>query len=85
MQAEKARAEASDEAAMPFETHRMMAEHMNYEDSIRSAILDEKLNTQAAVTDTAIQFADIFATRRLFPIWKGMMSVSTASWVKARS
>ena len=44
--AEKARAEAGDEAAMLFETHQMMAE--------------EKMNAEAAIADTAEQFAAMF-------------------------
>ncbi len=59
--AEKARAEAGDEAALLFETHQMMAEDMEYEEAIQSAIQDTKLNAEAAVTDTAAQFADMFA------------------------
>ena len=60
--AEKARVEAGDEAALLFETHQMMAEDMDYEEAIQSAIQDEKRNAEAAVTDTAAQFADMFAT-----------------------
>ncbi len=60
--AEKARVEAGDEAAMLFETHQMMAEDMDYEEAIQSAIQDEKHNAEAAVTDTAAQFANMFAT-----------------------
>ena len=59
--AEKARAEAGDEAALLFETHQMMAEDMEYEEAIQTAIQDAKLNAEAAVTDTAAQFADMFA------------------------
>ena len=60
--AEKARAEAGDEAALLFETHQMMAEDMEYEEAIQSAIQDTKINAEAAVTDTAAQFADMFAS-----------------------
>ncbi|MDO4866352.1 MAG: phosphoenolpyruvate--protein phosphotransferase [Clostridia bacterium] len=59
--AEKAREEAGDEAAMLFETHQMMAEDMDYEEAIENLIKEEKLNAEAAVTDTAAQFADMFA------------------------
>ena len=59
--AEKARQEAGDEAALLFETHQLMAEDMEYEEAIQSAIQDTKLNAEAAVTDTAGQFADMFA------------------------
>ena len=60
--AEKARAEAGDEAALLFETHQMMAEDMEYEEAIQTAIQDNKLNAEAAVTDTAAQFAEMFAS-----------------------
>ena len=59
--AEKARAEAGDEAALLFETHQMMAEDMEYEEAIQTAIQEEKTNAEAAVIDTAAQFADMFA------------------------
>ncbi|MBR4539040.1 MAG: phosphoenolpyruvate--protein phosphotransferase [Clostridia bacterium] len=59
--AEKARAEAGDEAALLFETHQMMAEDMEYEEAIQTAIQEMKLNAEAAVTDTAAQFAEMFA------------------------
>ncbi len=60
--AEKARAEAGDEAAMLFETHQMMAEDLDYEESIQNAINENKLNAEAAVSDTAAQFAEMFAS-----------------------
>ncbi len=60
--AEKARAEAGDEAALLFETHQMMAEDMEYEEAIQTAVQENKLNAEAAVTDTAAQFADMFAS-----------------------
>ncbi len=60
--AEKARAEAGDEAAMLFETHQMMAEDLDYEESIQNAITENKLNAEAAVSDTAEQFAEMFAS-----------------------
>ena len=59
--AEKAREEAGDEAALLFETHQMMAEDMEYEEAIQTAIQDTLLNAEAAVTDTAAQFAEMFA------------------------
>ncbi len=59
--AEKARAEAGDEAAMLFETHQMMAEDLDYEENIEGLIKEQKLNAEAAVTDTSAQFADMFA------------------------
>ena len=60
--AEKAREEAGDEAAMLFETHQMMAEDLDYEEAIQGLINDNKLNAEAAVTDTAAQFAEMFAS-----------------------
>ncbi len=59
--AEKAREEAGDEAAMLFETHQMMAEDLDYEDAIQNRIVNEANNAEAAVTDTAAEFADMFA------------------------
>ena len=59
--AEKAREEAGDEAAMLFETHQMMAEDLDYEEAIEGLIKEQKLNAEAAVTDTAAQFAEMFA------------------------
>ena len=60
--AEKARVEAGDEAALLFETHQMMAEDMEYEEAIQTAIQESKLNAEAAVTDTTAQFAEMFAS-----------------------
>ena len=60
--AEKARKEAGDEAALLFETHQMMAEDLDYEETIQGLIQDDKLNAEAAVSDTAEQFARMFAT-----------------------
>ena len=60
--AEKARAEAGDEAALLFETHQMMAEDLDYEEAIQAAIMEENDNAEAAVSDVAAQFAEMFAT-----------------------
>ena len=60
--AEKARAEAGDEAAMLFETHQMMVEDLDYEEAIERRINEEKMNCEAAVTDTAAEFAEMFAS-----------------------
>ena len=60
--AEKAREEAGDEAALLFETHQLMAEDMEYEEAILTAIQDSLLNAEAAVTDTCVQFAEMFAS-----------------------
>ena len=58
--AEKAWAEAGDEAAMLFETHQMMAEDLDYEEAIEQRITEEKMNAEAAIADTAEQFAAMF-------------------------
>lgn len=60
--AEKARREAGDSAALLFETHQMMAEDLDYEESIQGLIQDQSLNAEAAVSDTAAQFAEMFAS-----------------------
>ncbi|MBQ9685845.1 MAG: phosphoenolpyruvate--protein phosphotransferase [Oscillospiraceae bacterium] len=59
--AEKARAEAGDEAALLFETHQMMAEDMDYEEAIEGFIKESGLNAEAAVTDAGAIQADAFA------------------------
>ena len=59
--AEKARAEAGDEAAMLFETHQMMAEDLDYEEAIQDLIQNEAYNAEWAVSDVAGQFYDMFA------------------------
>ena len=46
---------------MLFETHQMMAEDLDFEETIQGAITESKLNAEAAVTDTAAQFAEMFA------------------------
>ena len=58
--AEKARAEAGDEAAMLFETHQMMAEDLDYEEAIQALITEDHMNAEAAVSDTADQFCAMF-------------------------
>ncbi len=60
--AEKARVEAGDEAAMLFETHQMMAEDLDYEEAIQELICEGANNAEAAVTDVAAQFAEMFAS-----------------------
>ena len=59
--AEKAREEAGDEAAFLFETHQMMAEDLDYEEAIQALIMEDGMNAEAAVSDTAEQFAAMFA------------------------
>lgn len=58
--AEKARAEAGDEAALLFETHQMMAEDLDYEEAIEEAIKGGT-NAEAVVSDVRDQFAEMFA------------------------
>ena len=60
--AEKARAEAGDEAAFLFETHQMMAEDLDYEEAIQDLIQNEARNAESAVSDVAQQFHDMFAS-----------------------
>ena len=59
--AEKARAEAGDEAALLFETHQMMCEDLDYEEAIEAGIKEEGRNAEAVVTDVGAQFAEMFA------------------------
>lgn len=59
--AEKARSEAGDEAALLFETHQMMAEDLDYVEAIQD-LVNGGLNAEAAVTDVAAQFAEMFAS-----------------------
>lgn len=59
--AEKARAEAGDDAALLFETHQMMAEDLDYVEAIEGLIRDG-LNAEAAVDDTGAQFSAMFAS-----------------------
>ena len=60
--AEKAAEEAGEEAAFLFETHQMMAEDDDYEESIKTAITEDGLNAEAAVADAAQEFAEMFAS-----------------------
>ena len=59
--AEKARMEAGDEVAVLFEIHQMMAEDLDYVEAIETSIKENRLNAEAAVSDTAVQFAEMFA------------------------
>ena len=58
--AEKARAEAGDEAALLFETHQLMAEDLDYVEAVEEAIKGG-LNAEAVVSDVRDQFAGMFA------------------------
>ena len=59
--AEKARAEAGDDAAMLFETHQMMCEDLDYEEAIEGFIKEAGINAEAAVTDAGDMQAEAFA------------------------
>ena len=59
--AEKARAEAGDEAALLFETHQMMAEDLDYEEAIEEGIKESLINAEAVISDVSVQFAEMFA------------------------
>ena len=58
---EKARAEAGEEAAMLFEAHQMMLEDLDFVESIEGMIENDRVNAEAAVSDTGAQFAEMFA------------------------
>lgn len=58
--AAKARAEISDEAAILFETHRMMLEDLDYTDRITELINNEGHDAETAVSITGNEFAGMF-------------------------
>ena len=58
---EKARAEAGEDAAMLFEAHQMMLEDLDFVESIEGMIENDRVNAEAAVSDTGAQFAEMFA------------------------
>lgn len=58
---EKAMDEVGEEAACLFETHQMMLDDPDYVETVEGLIADEHLNAEAAVSDTANQFAEMFA------------------------
>lgn len=58
---EKALAEAGEDAAMLFEAHQMMLEDLDFVESIEGMIENDRLNAEAAVSDTGAQFAEMFA------------------------
>lgn len=59
---EKALEEAGEEAAILFETHQMMLEDLDYIEAIQGLIENDHLNAEAAVSDTGVQFAEMFAS-----------------------
>lgn len=58
---DKALAEAGEDAAMLFEAHQMMLDDLDFVESIERLIENDRLNTEAAVSDTGAQFAEMFA------------------------
>ena len=58
---DKALAEAGEDAAMLFETHQMMLDDLDFVESIEGMIENDRVNAEAAVSDTGAQFAEMFA------------------------
>ena len=58
---DKALAEAGEDAAMLFEAHQMMLDDLDFVESIEGLIANDRLNAEAAVSDTGAQFAEMFA------------------------
>lgn len=58
---DKALTEAGEDAAMLFETHQMMLDDLDFVESIEGLIENDRLNAEAAVSDTGAQFAEMFA------------------------
>ena len=57
---DKALAEAGEDAAMLFEAHQMMLDDLDFVESIEGLIENDRLNAEAAVSDTGAQFAEMF-------------------------
>lgn len=57
----KALAEAGEDAAMLFEAHQMMLDDLDFVESIEGMIENDRVNAEAAVSDTGAQFAEMFA------------------------
>ena len=58
---DKALAEAGEDAAMLFEAHQMMLDDLDFVESIEGMIENDRVNAEAAVSDTDVQFAEMFA------------------------
>ena len=58
---DKALAEAGEGAAMLFEAHQMMLDDLDFVESIEGMIENDRVNAEAAVSDTGAQFAEMFA------------------------
>lgn len=59
--AEKTRKEIGDEAAILFETHRMMLEDLDYTDRITELINDSNVTAETAVETAGKEFSEMFA------------------------
>lgn len=59
---EKALKEVGDENALIFDIHKMMVEDLDYNDSVRNIINEQKVNAEHAVNETCVIFADMFAS-----------------------
>jgi phosphotransferase system enzyme I (PtsI) len=57
----KALAEAGEDTAAIFDVHQMMLEDPDYVETIEGLITNEKMNAESAVSQTATQFAAMFA------------------------
>ncbi|MEF2863848.1 MAG: phosphoenolpyruvate--protein phosphotransferase [Eubacteriales bacterium] len=58
---DKALAEAGEDAAMLFEAHQMMLDDLDFVESIEGMIENDRVNAEAAISDTGAQFAEMFA------------------------
>lgn len=58
---DKALAEAGEDAAMLFEAHQMMLDDLDFVENIEGMIENDRVNAEAAVSDTGAQFAEMFA------------------------
>ena len=58
---DKALAEAGEDAAMLFEAHQMMLDDLDFVESIEGMIENDRVNAEAAVSDSGVQFAEMFA------------------------
>ena len=58
---DKALAEAGEDAAILFEAHQMMLDDLDFVESIEGMIENDRVNAEAAVSDTGAQFAEMFA------------------------
>lgn len=58
---DKTLAEAGEDVAMLFEAHQMMLDDLDFVESIEGLIENDRLNAEAAVSDTGVQFAEMFA------------------------